>query len=169
MYIWLGFSPKSTKFFVRKQGLNSSERLRVNANINIYDVYNVVRTPGDKNANEMPNRGQQVSAIAHENLKLAVFLFYQRWRFTFDWEVTRVHEDTAHLLAGQMKLRDEYKDHDILPMANKAGATGMMEAIKEYLRSHCSVVSVPYAYVVRKTVMSRSMAITLSTQLLMMR
>ena len=50
------------------------------------------------------NSGQQVSVVAQENLKLAAFIFHHRWRFTFDWEVMGVHEDTVHLLAGQKRI-----------------------------------------------------------------
>ena len=76
MYIWLGFSPKAAKLLVRGQGLDSLERLRVLTDKNVDDICNVVRKPGGKNANRMPNRGQQVSVIAQENLNLAVFLFH---------------------------------------------------------------------------------------------
>ena len=93
----------------------------------------------------MPTKcpGQQVSVIAQENLKLAVFLSHHRWRCTFDWEVTGVCEDTVPLLAGQKRLKDEYKDPDVLPNVNKEDIAGMMEAIKEYLRSHHDVARVP--------------------------
>ena len=37
------------------------------------------------------------------------------WRCTFDWEVMEVNEDRVHLLAGQKKLEDKYKDPDVLP------------------------------------------------------
>ena len=50
-----------------------------------------MRKPGGKNVNGMPNRGKQVSVIAQENLKLAVFLFNHRWRYTLDWEITGVN------------------------------------------------------------------------------
>ena len=55
-------------------------------------------------------RGQQVSVIAQENMKLVAFLFHHRWRSTLDWEIMGVDEDTVHLMAGQKKLEDEYKD-----------------------------------------------------------
>ena len=32
----------------------------------------------------------------------------------------RVHEDIVHLLAGQKKLEDEYKDPNVLPKINKS-------------------------------------------------
>ena len=82
---------------IRKQGLDSPERLSV-----------LIK----KNANGAPDRRQQVSVIAQENLKLAAFLFHHRWRCTFGWEVMRVHVDIVHLLAGQMKIEDDYKDPD---------------------------------------------------------
>ena len=77
---------------------------------NVNDIYNVTRKPDGKNANVMPDRGQQVSVIAQENLKQAAFLFHHRWRCTIDFEITEVDEGTVPLLAGQKKLKDEYKD-----------------------------------------------------------
>ena len=75
---------------VREQGVDSHERLSVFTYKNIDDICNVLRKPGGKNANWTPDRGQQVSVIAQENLKLAIFLFHHQWRCTFDWEVTGV-------------------------------------------------------------------------------
>ena len=93
-------------------------------------------TCGGKNANGMPHRGQQVLVIAQENLKLTAFLFYHhRWRCTLDWEIMEVNEGTVHLLAGQKRLKDEYKDSNVLPKMNKSDMAGMMESIKEYHRS----------------------------------
>ena len=40
----------------------------------------------------------------------------------------------------------------MLPKVNKAEMTGMMESIKEYLRSHQGVMRVPIAYVIRNTI-----------------
>ena len=77
-YIQLGFSPKAVKLLFRVQGLDSLERLRALTDKNINDICNFTRKPGDKNSREMPNRGQQVSVIAKENLKLAAFLFHHR-------------------------------------------------------------------------------------------
>ena len=57
-------------------GLDSPERLRVLSDKNDNDICNVVRKPGSKNANGMPNKGQQISVIAQENLKLVAFLFH---------------------------------------------------------------------------------------------
>ena len=100
----------------------------------------------------MPNRGQQVSVIAQENLKLAAFLFHHRWRCTLDWQTTGVDENTVHLMAGQKKLEDEYKDSNVLLKINKSDMAGTMEAIKEYLRSCCGVIWAPLAYIIRKTI-----------------
>ena len=66
-----------------------------------------MRKPGGKNADEMPDRGKQVSVVAQENLKLAIFLFHHRQRCTLDWEKTGVNKDTLHLMTGQKKLEDE--------------------------------------------------------------
>ena len=92
------------------------------------------------NADGMLNRGQQVSMIAQDNLKQAVFLFLHRWRCTLDWEITGVNEDIVHLMTEQKKLKDEYKDSDMLPKISKSDVAGTMEAIKEYLRLHDGVI-----------------------------
>ena len=113
---------------------HSLEQLRVLTHKNVDDTYNVMRKPGGMDADGTSNRGQQVSVIAQENLKLAVFLFHHRWKCTFDRKVTGVHENTVCLLAGQKRLEDEYKDLDVLPKDSKADMVRMMEAIEEYLR-----------------------------------
>ena len=69
---------------IREQGLDSPDMLRVLTSKNVDDICNIVRKTGSKNAIEMPNRGQQISVIAQENLKQAAFLFHHRWRCTFD-------------------------------------------------------------------------------------
>ena len=58
--------------------------------MNVNDICKVVRKLGSNNANGMPERGQQVSVIAQENLKLAPFLFHHRWRCTLDWVIMGV-------------------------------------------------------------------------------
>ena len=60
-----------------------------------------------------------------------------------------VDEGTVCLLAGQKKLKDEYKDLGMLTKINKSDMAGMMEFIKEYLTSHCTVIRVPLAYIIR--------------------
>ena len=57
-----------------------------------------------------------------------------------------------HLLVGQKRLKDEYKDPSMLLKVNKANMAGMMEAIKENLRSHCFVIMAPLAYIIRKAI-----------------
>ena len=106
---------------------------------NVDDIHNFMRKSGSKNADWTPNRRQHVPVIAQENLNLAVFLFHHWWKCTFDWKVTGVPEDTVDLLAGQKRLKDEYKDPNVPPKVNKAFMAEMMEFIKEYLRSCCSV------------------------------
>ena len=118
MYIWPGFSHKAAKLLIREQGLDSPERLSVLTDKNVNDDCYVVRKSGRKNANGMPSRGQQVSVIAQENLKLAAFIFHHMCRCTLNWKVMGVHEDTVHLLAGQKKLKDKYKDPDVLRKIN---------------------------------------------------
>ena len=125
MYTLLGYSPEAAK-------LDSPDRLRVLTDKNVDDICNVVRKPGGKNADGTPDRGQQVSVIAQENLKLAAFLFHHRWRCTFDWEIMGVNEGILHFLAGQEKLKDDNKDPDVLPKFNKSDMAGMMESIGEY-------------------------------------
>ena len=44
-----------------------------------------------------------------------------------------MYEDRVHLLAGQLRLKDEYKEPDMLPKVDKADMAGTMEAIKKYL------------------------------------
>ena len=39
--------------------------------------------------------------------------------------------ETVHFLADQKKLKDEYKDPDVLSKINKSDMAGMMESIKE--------------------------------------
>ena len=88
MYLQLRLSPEAARLLIIEQRLGSPERLRVLRDKNVDDICNVMRKPGGKNADGMPDRGQQVSLIAQENLKLAVFLFHHQWRCTFDWEET---------------------------------------------------------------------------------
>ena len=90
-----------------------------------------MRKLGRKNTDGMLNRGQQVSVIAQENLKLAAFLFHHRWRCTLDWEITGVKKETVHFLAGQKKLKDKYKDFNVLLKINKSDMAGTMVSIKE--------------------------------------
>ena len=63
----------------------------------------------------------------------------------------RVQEDTLCLLAGQKRLKDEEKDHNLLPKINKSDVVGTIEAIEEYLRS-CHCVITLFAYIIRKTI-----------------
>ena len=56
-----------------------------------------------------------------------------------------MHEDTVHLLTGKKRLKDEYKDPEMLHKINKSDMAGMMEAIKENLRSCHVIVRVPLA------------------------
>ena len=68
MYIQLEFSPEAATLLIREQGLESPDWLRVFTDKNVNDIWNVMRKPGVKNANEMPDRGQQVSVIVQESL-----------------------------------------------------------------------------------------------------
>ena len=123
---------------------------------NVNDICNVMRKPGGNNANAMPNRRQNVSVIAQENLKLAAFIFHHRWRCIIDREVTGACEDTVHLLASQKRLKDKYKGQDVLPKVNKLNMAWTKEAIKEYLRSCYGVVRVPLVFIIRKTIIVKT-------------
>ena len=105
-----------------------------------------MRKSDGKNANKKNNRGQHVSVIAQENLKLATFVFHHMWRCTLDWKVTGVSDNTVHMSAGPKRIKEDYQHPDLLPM------TGMMEAIIEYLRSCHGVIRAPLAYVTRKNI-----------------
>ena len=61
-----------------EQGLDNPDRLRVLTDKNVNDICNVVRKPGGKNVNWTHDRGQQVSMISQENLKVTAFLFHHR-------------------------------------------------------------------------------------------
>ena len=152
MYTRLGFSPKAAKLHIREQGLDSPDRLRVLTDKNVDDICNVMRKSGGKNADGMPDRGQQVLVIAQENLKLGAFIFHHGWRCTLDWEITEVDEGTVCLFAVQKKLEYEYKDPNVLLKINKSEMAGMMESIEEYPRSHCCIVKAPSAYIIRKSI-----------------
>ena len=76
MYLQLRFSPEAARLLIRKQRLDSPERIRVLTDKNDDDIGNVVIKPGGKSAIRMSNKWQQVSIIAQENLKLAIFLFH---------------------------------------------------------------------------------------------
>ena len=90
MYLQFGFGSEAVRLLARERGLDSTERLRVFTVKNVNDIWTVMRKPGNKNADGTPDRGQQISVIAYENLKLAIFLFHYWWKCTFDWEVTGV-------------------------------------------------------------------------------
>ena len=66
MYIWLRFTLEAAELLIREQGLDSPERLRVLTDKNVDNICNVVRKPGGKNVDGMPDRGQEVSAIAQK-------------------------------------------------------------------------------------------------------
>ena len=78
----------------------------------------------------MPYIGQLISVIVQENLKLAAFLLYHKWRCTLDLEITGADEGTVCLMADQKKLKDQYKDPNMLPKVNKSYMAMKMD-IKE--------------------------------------
>ena len=67
-------------------------------------------------------------------------------------ETVEVDEGTVCLRADQKKLKDEYKDPNMLPKVNKSDMAGMMEFIKEYLRSCHRVVKTPLACIISKSI-----------------
>ena len=71
-----------------------------------------------------------------------------------------------HLVVDPKRLKDKYKDPDVLPKVNKAHMAETMESIKEYLRSCHGVVKAPLAHVITKTITVKSMVIILSMQFL---
>ena len=140
MYVWLGFSPKAAKLLVREQGLDSPEGLRVLTNKNNDDICNVMRKSGGKNADGTPDKGQKVSVIAQENLKLAIVLFHHRWRCTLDWEIMGVTKDTACIMTGQKKLNNEYKDPNVLPNGrDDRGHQRIPQIMLRYHKGTCSI------------------------------
>ena len=65
--------------------------------------------------------------------------------------------DTVCLLTGQKRLKNEYKDPDVLPKVNKADVIGTMEAINEYLRLCHAIVRTPLAYIITKTIIVQTL------------
>ena len=63
MSVQLGFSFEAARLHVKEQGLDSFERMRVLTDKNVGDICNVMRTPGCKNADRTPDRGQQLSVM----------------------------------------------------------------------------------------------------------
>ena len=115
IYFQLGFSSEAARLLIREQGLDSPERFRLFIDKNVSDICIVIRKIGSKNANRTLDRGQLILVIAQEKLKLAVFLFHHWWRCILGWKVMGICEDIVHLLAGQNRLKDEYKDPDVMP------------------------------------------------------
>ena len=56
------------------------------------------------------------------------------------------------LMIGQKKLKDKYKDPNVLPKMNKSDMAGMMEAIKEYIRLCHGIAPSPLANAMWKTI-----------------
>ena len=42
-----------------------------------------------------------------------------------------MNKETVHFIVGQKKLKDEYKDPNVLPKITKSDMAGMTESIKE--------------------------------------
>ena len=71
MNLELGFSPKAAWLHVREQGLDSTDRLWLITDKNVDDTCNIMRKQYCKNAGGMPDRVQQFSVIAQDNMMLA--------------------------------------------------------------------------------------------------
>ena len=56
------------------------------------------------------------------------------------------------LLAGQKRLKDEYKDLDMLPKVKMVDVAGMIESSEEYLRSCHGIIRALLPYVIRKII-----------------
>ena len=56
-YLQLGFRPKAAWLLISKQGLDNSDWLQALMDKNVHDICNVMRKPGGKNVNLMPDRG----------------------------------------------------------------------------------------------------------------
>ena len=63
-----------------------------------------------------------------------------------------MNKEAVHFLVGQKKLKDEYKNPNMLPKINESDMAGMMESIKEYIRACHGVIKAPLAYIMRKTI-----------------
>ena len=61
----------------------------------------------------------------------------------------KVQKDTVYKVEGQKKVKDEYKDPEVLPKVNKVDMIGAMEAINEGLRSCHSIERMLLAYIIR--------------------
>ena len=66
IYFWLRFSSEAASLLVREHRLESPESLKVLTDENVDDICNVMRRPGGKNADDMHDRGQQISVIVQE-------------------------------------------------------------------------------------------------------
>ena len=71
-------SPEAMYLLIRELSLDSQDLLHA---IMVNDIYNIMKKPESKNADEMPDR-VQVLVIPQENLKLSAILFHHRWHCT---------------------------------------------------------------------------------------
>ena len=56
-YVFVAFSSEAIRLLIRKQGLDSLERIIVLTDKKVNDIHNIVRKPGNKNANGISNTG----------------------------------------------------------------------------------------------------------------
>ena len=54
-----------------------------------------------------------------------------------------MNKETVSFLVGQKKLKDKYKDPNVLPKIKKSDMAGTIESIEEYLRACQGVVKAP--------------------------
>ena len=62
-----------------------------------------------------------------------------------------VQDGTVHLLSGQKRLKDDYKDPDVLPKFNNAKTAGTIEVIKKNLKSCHGLIKASLASVKEHT------------------
>ena len=76
---------------------------------------------------------EKCSVTNQENLELAALIFHHRDATLIEksWK----HGNTQFICLQAKRLKDGYNDPDVLLKVNKADKTGIMKAIKAYLRS----------------------------------
>ena len=75
MFLKLGFSQTVAMMLVDDQGISSPWTLSSLSDEDITAICNVMRWPGNLVSGKMPDRGNQISVLAANNLKLMAFMF----------------------------------------------------------------------------------------------
>ena len=76
--LWPHGSRICTYTWIQSQSRDSPDKLRLLTAKKVNDICNVMKKPGSKSAERMLDRGQLVSVIAQEKLKLDAYLFHHR-------------------------------------------------------------------------------------------